>query len=42
MNEAEGAVMPVIDMLGDEFLDYVRAGMMIEIRENGVVEVSDA
>ena len=31
--------MPVIDSLGDEFLDYVKDGMTISIKENGVVEV---
>jgi len=31
--------MPVIDRLGDEFLNYVKDGMMITIKENGVVEV---
>jgi len=37
----EGAhtTMPVIDSLGEEFLEYVRDGMKITIRENGVVEV---
>ena len=33
--------MPVIDSLGDEFLDYVKDGMKIAIKENGVVEVSE-
>lgn len=33
--------MPVIDQLGDEFLNYVKDGMTIEIKENGIVEVSD-
>ena len=33
--------MPVIDSLGDEFLDYVKDGMTISIKENGVVEVSE-
>ncbi len=36
------ANMPVVDLLGDEFLDYVKDGMTIEVKENGVVEVSDA
>lgn len=31
--------MPVIDSLGDEFLEYVKDGMKITIKENGVVEV---
>lgn len=33
--------MPVIDSLGDEFLNYVKDGMKISIKENGVVEVSE-
>ena len=33
--------MPVIDSLGEEFLDYVKDGMTIFIKENGVVEVSE-
>ncbi len=32
--------MPVIDLLGDEFLDYVQDGMEIEVKENGIVEVT--
>ena len=35
----EGVSMPVVDSLGDEFLDYVKDGMKITIKENGVVEV---
>ena len=31
--------MPVVDCLGDEFLEYVKDGMMITIKEDGVVEV---
>ena len=33
------AKMPVIDKLGDEFLDYVKDGMTVEVREDGTVEV---
>lgn len=33
------ASMPVIDELGEEFLDYVKDGMMITVKENGIVEV---
>ena len=33
------AKMPVIDRLGEDFLDYVKDGMSIEVKENGVVEV---
>ncbi len=29
--------MPVIDCLGDEFLDYVKTGMKITVKEDGVV-----
>ncbi|MBQ2733218.1 MAG: DUF126 domain-containing protein [Clostridia bacterium] len=29
--------MPVIDSLGDEFLDYVKDGMKITVKENGIV-----
>ena len=32
-------VARVIDSLGDEFLEYVKDGMMITIKEDGVVEV---
>ena len=32
--------MPVIDSLGDEFLDYVKDGMSISIQEDGTVVVS--
>ena len=31
--------MPVVDCLGDEFLNYVKDGMTITIKGNGVVEV---
>ncbi|MBR1925934.1 MAG: DUF126 domain-containing protein [Clostridia bacterium] len=31
--------MPVIDSLGEEFLNYVKDDMTITIKENGVVEV---
>ena len=33
----EGVSMPVVDSLGDEFLDYVKDGMTITIKENGLV-----
>jgi len=32
--------MPVVDSLGEEFLNYVKDGMSITIKENGVVEVA--
>ena len=35
----DGASMPVVDSLGDEFLDYVKDGMTIRIKDGGVVEV---
>ena len=35
----EDVSMPVIDCLGQEFLDYVKDGMKITIKENGIVEV---
>ena len=35
----DGVSMPVVDSLGDEFLAYVKDGMKITIKENGVVEV---
>ena len=31
--------MPVVDCLGEEFLNYVKDGMKITVKENGVVEV---
>ena len=31
--------MPVIDSLGDEFLEYVRHGMTVTVREDGTVAV---
>ena len=33
------AKMPVVDMLGDEFLEYAQTGMTITVKEDGVVEV---
>ena len=35
----EGTKMPVIDSLGDEFLDYVQHGMQITVTEDGTVQV---
>ena len=32
--------MPVIDSLGDEFLDYVKDGMTVTIKADGIVEVA--
>jgi len=31
--------MPVVDSLGDEFLEYVKDGMTIAVKADGVVEV---
>ena len=33
----DGISMPVVDSLGDEFLDYVQHGMTITVKEDGVV-----
>ena len=33
----DGIQMPVIDNLGDEFLNYVQHGMTITVKENGTV-----
>ena len=33
----DGASMPVIDCLGDEFLDYVKDGMKITVKDDGTV-----
>ena len=33
--------MPVVDSLGEEFLQYVKDGMKITIKENGIVEVTE-
>ena len=37
----DGVTMPVVDGLGDEFLDYVRDGMKITVKANGIVEVEE-
>ena len=33
----DDVTMPVVDCLGDEFLQYVKDGMQVEIREDGTV-----
>ena len=33
----EGVSMPVVDSLGDDFLNYVQHGMSITVKEGGVV-----
>ena len=35
----DGVTMPVIDCLGDEFLDYVKDGMNITVKPDGTVIV---
>lgn len=35
----DGVSMPVVDSLGDEFLDYVKDGMKITVCDDGIVEV---
>jgi len=35
----EDVSMPVVDSLGQEFLDYVKDGMTITIQEDGIVQV---
>ena len=35
----ESVSMPVVDCLGDEFLSYVKDGMTVTVKEDGLVEV---
>lgn len=35
----DGVTMPVIDSLGEEFLDYVKDGMSVTVKADGIVEV---
>ena len=35
----DGVTMPVVDSLGEEFLQYVKDGMTVTVKENGIVEV---
>ncbi len=37
----DGVSMPVVDSLGDEFINYVKDGMKITVKEGGIVEVED-
>ena len=37
----DGVNMPVIDSLGDEFLAFVKDGMKITVKPDGIVEVED-
>ena len=34
------AEMPVVDSLGDEFLEYIKTGATVSVKADGVVEVS--
>lgn len=38
---ADGVSMPVIDNLGDEFLNYVKDGMKITVCDGGIVEIEE-
>lgn len=35
----DGASMPVVDSLGDDFLEYVKDGMTVTVKDGGIVEV---
>lgn len=35
----DGVTMPVVDTLGEEFLNYVKDGMTVTVKADGVVEV---
>ena len=35
----DGVNMPVVDSLGDEFLEYVKDGMSVTVKEDGIVQV---
>lgn len=37
----DGVTMPVVDSLGEDFLNYVKDGMTITVKENGLVEVEE-
>ena len=37
----EGGNMPVIDSLGEDFLNYVKEGMTVTVKDGGVVEVNE-
>lgn len=37
----EDVVMPVVDSLGREFLEFVKDGMRIAIKDDGIVEVEE-
>jgi predicted aconitase with swiveling domain len=35
----DGISMPVVDNLGDDFLEAVKTGDQIEVKENGIVVI---
>lgn len=35
----EGVSMPVVDSLGEEFLSYVKDGMKVTVKADGIVEI---
>ena len=37
----DGVSMPVVDSLGEDFLDYVKDGMTVTVKEDGVVEIAE-
>ena len=37
--KGDGTKMPVIDSLGDEFLEAVKTGMTVTVKADGVVEI---
>ena len=37
----DGVSMPVVDSLGEEFLDYVKDGMTVTVKADGVVEIEE-
>ena len=36
----DGTPLPVVDCLGEEFLEYMKDGMNVTVKEDGTVEVS--
>ena len=37
----DGVNMPVVDSLGDEFLNFVKDGMKITVKDNGLIEIEE-
>ena len=35
----DGVSMPVVDSLGEEFLQYIQTGMTVSVGENGLVTI---